>query len=122
MIEIYRRTFIIKILFFTSSNLLSILRFGRHSITDFPYENYSNYLSFVQVFSNSKQDKFITLLWENKIKQQNLTTLLNTGYSTISSYERGMYIIATPFLYTICKKYSVSADYLLGKTDNPKSF
>ena len=30
------------------------------------------------------------------------------------------FLIATPFLYTICKKYNISADYLLGKIDNPK--
>lgn len=29
--------------------------------------------------------------------------------------------IATPFLYTICKEYNVSADYLLGKINKPQS-
>ena len=32
----------------------------------------------------------------------------------------GKNIIATPFLYTICKKYNISADYLLGKTNTKK--
>ena len=45
---------------------------------------------------------------------------LNCSYGTIAGYEIGRYLIATPFLYTICKKYHISADYLLGKIDNPK--
>ena len=57
-----------------------------------------------------------------QIKQQELSNLLNIGYGTISGYETCRYLIATPFLYTICKKYNISADYLLGKIDNPKTF
>ena len=59
---------------------------------------------------------------ENKITQAKLATILNISRTTITEYERGTNIIATPFLYTICKKYGVSADYLLGKIDSPKSF
>ena len=59
---------------------------------------------------------------ENKLTQVKLAQLLNTCHQTFTNYERGIYIIATPFLYTICKKYSISADYLLGKTNEPKSF
>ena len=40
----------------------------------------------------------------------------------ITEYERGTNIIATPFLYEICKTYLISADYLLGKTDSPKYY
>ncbi len=57
---------------------------------------------------------------ENKLTQTKLSQILNTAFSTISSYERGVNIIATPFLYTICKKYNISADYLLGRIDEPK--
>ena len=57
---------------------------------------------------------------ENKLTQTKLSQILNTAFSTISSYERGVNIIATPFLYTICKKYNISADYLLGRSDEPK--
>ncbi len=57
---------------------------------------------------------------ENKITQIKLSLLLNTAFSTISSYERGVNSIATSFLYTICKKYNISADYLLGRTNDPK--
>ncbi len=54
---------------------------------------------------------------ENKITQSKLASILNTTHSVISDYERGRYLIATPFLYTICHKYHVSADYLIGRID-----
>lgn len=57
---------------------------------------------------------------ESGITQKKLAYLINVAASTISDYERGVNIIATPFLYTICKKYNVSSDYLLGKIDNKK--
>ncbi len=53
----------------------------------------------------------------NKLTQTKLAELLNTNQSVIANYERGRNIIATPFLYTICKKYNISADYLLGRID-----
>ena len=57
---------------------------------------------------------------DNKITQDKLAAVLNVSRSTIAEYERGTNLIATPFLYTICKKYNISADYLLGKIDSPK--
>ncbi len=57
---------------------------------------------------------------ENKLTQEKLAEILNVSQSTIAEYERKTNIIATPFLYTICKKYNISADYLLGKTNDPK--
>ena len=54
---------------------------------------------------------------ENKLTQVKLAKELNTSQSVIAEYEKGKNLIATPFLYTICKKYHVSADYLLGKID-----
>ena len=57
---------------------------------------------------------------ENNLTQVKLATILNTVHPTITNYEKGKFLIATPFLYTICKKYHISADYLLGKIDNHK--
>lgn len=56
----------------------------------------------------------------NKITQNKLAIILNTTQSVIAGYESGRRLISTPFLYTICKKYNISADYLLGKIDTPK--
>ncbi len=57
---------------------------------------------------------------ENNLTLKKLGEVLNTSYGTLAGYEIGRYLIATPFLYTICSKYKVSADYLLGKIDEPK--
>lgn len=57
---------------------------------------------------------------ENKLTQVKLAELLNTVHPTITNYENGKNLIPTAFLYTISKKYNISADYLLGKIDNPK--
>ena len=57
---------------------------------------------------------------ENKLTQESLAQLLNVVKGTVGNYESGRALIATPFLYEICKKYKISADYLLGKVDNPK--
>ncbi len=54
-----------------------------------------------------------------KLKQESLAKLLNTTFSSIAFNEKGRNIIATSFLYTICKEYKVSADYLLGRVDEP---
>ncbi len=55
---------------------------------------------------------------ENNITQEELAKNLNTTKSVISGYEHGRYLIATLFLYDICKKYKISADYLLGRSNN----
>lgn len=57
---------------------------------------------------------------ENKLSQITLAKILNVANGTIANYECGRNFIATPFLYAICSKYKISADYLLGKIDNPK--
>ena len=57
---------------------------------------------------------------EWNITQTKLADFLNTSFSNVSAYERGVNILSTTYLYAICKKYNISADYLLGKIDNPK--
>ena len=57
---------------------------------------------------------------EHKLTQNKLAQVLKTTPSVISGFERGRNIIATPFLYQLCKTYHISADYLLGKTNEPQ--
>ena len=57
---------------------------------------------------------------ENKLTQEKLARFLHIDQPTWSIYENGKSLIGTPFLYMICKKYHISADYLLGRVDNPK--
>ena len=59
---------------------------------------------------------------EKKLTQNDLKNILNTTQSVLSDYERGRILINTVYLYAICSKYKISADYLLGRTDNPKYF
>lgn len=59
---------------------------------------------------------------ENKLTQVKLATYLNTFHTVIVDYESGKNLIATAFLYQICKKYKISADYLLGKINAPIYF
>ncbi len=40
--------------------------------------------------------------------------------TTIAEYERGKNLVSTSFLYAFCLNYRVSADYLLGRIDEPK--
>ena len=49
---------------------------------------------------------------QKKITQTDLAALLNTSQSTMSSYENGKTTILTAFLYSICKRYKVSADWI----------
>lgn len=58
---------------------------------------------------------------KNHLKQIELAKLLNTSQSTISSYEKGRTIILTAFLYEMCNKLHVSADYILGKRNVMKT-
>lgn len=86
--------------------------------------NFSNEMN----YKNLKKDINITLSSsrlkdfrkEHKITQDKLADLLNVNRTTISKYEKGINYISTSFLYDICKKYNLSADYLLGKVDSPK--
>ena len=57
---------------------------------------------------------------EQKLSLVQLSDILGCSYGTIATYETNKNLIATHFLFQICKKYHISADYLLGKTDNPK--
>ncbi len=54
---------------------------------------------------------------EKKFTQDKLANELNIARSIVSKYEKGEFIIATHTLYEICKKYNISADYLLGRID-----
>ena len=88
------------------------------NFTEKNYYNNSN-LNIDKIKSGKRLKEFRK---EIKITQKKLADILNVNQSTIAEYERGTNVIATPFLYTISKKYHISADYLLGKIDEPKYF
>ncbi len=77
----------------------------------------NNTLNFKDVDNTVAGKRLKELRKANKLTQEKLAIMLNTTKTVICGYEKGRYLIATPFLYTICKKYNVSADYLLGRID-----
>lgn len=80
-------------------------------------KKYQNYKNIDNIKAGKRLKEFRK---ENKLTQEKLANILNTTFSNIAFYEKGRNLIATPFLYEICKKYNISADYLLGRIDNPK--
>ena len=87
----------------------------------FSFTNEKNYNNIIANYNlNNIKVRLKEFRKENKITQDILANDLNTNRSVIANYERGRTLIATPFLYTICKKYNISADYLLGRIDEPK--
>ena len=98
--------------------------------------NYFNVsLDYIFNFTNIKQyphtKKDINLIESGKrlkelrkklnYTQAKFADILKVARTIISKYEKGEYVIATHTLYTICKNYNISTDYLLGKIDNPEN-
>ena len=54
---------------------------------------------------------------ELKLSQSDLANIIGINKSSISRYESGESLILTICLYTICYKYNISVDYILGKTE-----
>ena len=52
------------------------------------------------------------------LSQQSLADNCNFSQATYSTYETGKYLINTITIYTICKTYNVSMDWLVGRTKN----
>ena len=57
---------------------------------------------------------------ENHLTQDKLADILTLTKSSISKYEKGINLLSTASIHKICSVYHISADYLLGKIDEPK--
>lgn len=57
---------------------------------------------------------------ENKLYQSTLANDIGVTAALICEYEKGKKQISLTACFAICKKYNISADYLLGKIDSPK--
>ena len=53
--------------------------------------------------------------------QQEIADVLGTSQTMYARYERGANELPIRHLLTLCAYYGVSADYILGRTDNPKT-
>ena len=87
----------------------------------FEFTNIKNYPNYrLEIDKVLTKIRLKELREKYKLTQKTLGKILNCSKSTIGGYETGKNIIATPFLYDICKEFNISADYLLGKIDEPK--
>ena len=71
-------------------------------------------------FTTSKETiavKLKDLRKELGLSQQNLADNCGFSQTTYGSYERGDYLINTITVYSLCRKYNISADWLCGRTD-----
>lgn len=57
---------------------------------------------------------------DRDINQGAIAKVLHTTQSQYSKYELGKRSLPIEHLITLCKLYDVSADYMLGFTDEPK--
>ena len=58
---------------------------------------------------------------DHDLTQTDIAKLLNTSQTVYSRYERDARTLPTEMLYTLALYYNISADYLLGLTDEPKA-
>lgn len=69
------------------------------------------------------QEKFFSriraLRKERRETQQSLAALLGVSANQISEMEKGTKTTSLPRLCLLCDHFGVSADYLLGRTDQP---
>ena len=57
---------------------------------------------------------------DRDLTQENIAKALHTSQRVYSRYETGQREIPLHHIITLCKLYDVSADYILGFTDEPK--
>ena len=57
---------------------------------------------------------------DRDLTQTDIADYLHTSQTVYSRYERNERSLPIEMLYELCKFYNVSADYILGLTDNPK--
>ena len=57
---------------------------------------------------------------DKDLVQSDIAKLLKTTQSYYAQYENGHRPLPIEHLITLCEFYNVSAEYILGRTDNPK--
>ncbi|MBQ7861374.1 MAG: helix-turn-helix transcriptional regulator [Clostridia bacterium] len=57
---------------------------------------------------------------DHDLKQSDVAIILKTARNYYGEYERGTRPLPIEHLITLCRYYNVSADYILGFTNEPK--
>ncbi len=65
-------------------------------------------------------ERIRSLREDKDLTQTYIAKILNTSQTVYSRYERDERSLPIEMLYELCEFYNVSADYILGRTDNPK--
>ena len=65
-------------------------------------------------------ERIRSLREDKDLTQTYIANILNTSQTVYSRYERNERSLPIEMLYELCDFYNVSADYILGRTDNPK--
>lgn len=58
---------------------------------------------------------------DRDLKQTDVAALLGIRQTVYSRYERGYQNLPLEYLLALADYYGVSTDYILGRTDNPKT-
>ncbi|MBQ4645183.1 MAG: helix-turn-helix transcriptional regulator [Clostridia bacterium] len=66
-------------------------------------------------------ERIRSLREDKDLSQTQVAEYLNTSQTVYSRYERNERSLPIEMLYELCDFYGVSADYILGRTDNPKT-
>lgn len=69
-------------------------------------------MNYAQRIRDLREDKELT--------QKDIANLLNTDQSYYAKYENEIRPLPIEHLITLCKFYKISADYILGFTNDPK--
>lgn len=66
-------------------------------------------------------ERIRSLREDKDLTQTDVADYLKTSQTVYSRYERNERSLPIEMLYELCDFYNVSADYILGRTDNPKT-
>ncbi len=80
-----------------------------------------NYKDISIGYDKNKLTQNLTMLRkDNKYTQNKFAQKLNLSRTTIINYEKGKTLPMLDHIAYLCEKYNISADYLLGRIDDPK--
>ncbi len=66
-------------------------------------------------------ERIRSLREDKDLSQTQVAEYLKTSQTVYSRYERNERSLPIEMLYELCDFYGVSADYILGRTNNPKT-
>lgn len=79
-------------------------------------EVYSDNIELENLDAKEIGNRLKNIRTSKKVTQEQVAKTIGVNKSSISRYENGESLILTICLYTFCKNYSVSSDYIVGKT------